>query len=256
VSKYIRFQKTCHPPEFSPLDSLLRLFITKFSIEKTTRTSSCEFLWMREKISSENRWVTLWTDRTVHQIVENPPEWPSKRERRRGVVVTESRRSGFMYMYNYRGTHHGCTVHGGQEDHIFDIPLNSKYTRFMGYMKFCCVHIKSNTRTDITDLTESQTRIFLHQSPKPCGPNPFWLNSCSFYKNTCTFRLAFPPLPLVISHWQHIWRVREFILILLHEIHMKFEESANTRASFKRVWPSKSVLFARFKKVLRTNISV
>ncbi len=39
--------------------SLLKLFITKFSIEKTPRTSSCEFLCIREKISSKNWLGTL-----------------------------------------------------------------------------------------------------------------------------------------------------------------------------------------------------
>jgi hypothetical protein len=34
--------------------SLLKLFITKFSIEKTPRSSSCEFLCIMEKISSKN----------------------------------------------------------------------------------------------------------------------------------------------------------------------------------------------------------
>ncbi len=34
--------------------TLLKLFITKFSIIKTPRTSSCEFLCIREKISSKN----------------------------------------------------------------------------------------------------------------------------------------------------------------------------------------------------------
>ena len=39
--------------QFSCL-SLLKLFITKFLIIKTPRTSSCEFLCIREKISSKN----------------------------------------------------------------------------------------------------------------------------------------------------------------------------------------------------------
>ena len=39
--------------------SLLKSFITKFSIEKNPRTSSCEFLCIREKISSKNWRATL-----------------------------------------------------------------------------------------------------------------------------------------------------------------------------------------------------
>ena len=54
------------------------------------------------------------------------------------------------------------------------------------------VHTSSFSRTlkDITELLEVETRIFLRYPPKPCGPNPFWLNSWlswSFHKHTWTF---------------------------------------------------------------------
>ncbi len=118
------------------------------------------------------------------------------------------------------------------------------------------VHTTASLRTsqDITDLSEIETRIFLHWPPKPCGPNPFWLNSwlsCSFYKHTYTF----PPVTSRHSHYEHVWTVREFILILLHKMDTKFENMVVV-IKWKVFWKPKWGFISQFHFWLRRIISV
>jgi hypothetical protein len=59
---------------------------------------------------------------------------------------------------------------------------------------------------------------------------------------------SFPPLSLVMSDYQHVWRVRVFILILLHKMRMKFWKKTKKRVSFKRVLHQNLVYFHVLKK--------
>ena len=56
-----------------------------------------------------------------------------------------------------------------------------------------------------------------------------------FTKQTCTF----PPVTPRHSHWEHVWTVREFTLILLHKIGTKFDNMVKKRWLWKVFWKSK-----------------
>ncbi len=65
-----------------------------------------------------------------------------------------------------------------------------------------------------------------------------------------------PSLPLVISHWEHVWRVRESIFIYYTGMCVGFDEMANKKWSSLNVFrKQKYGLRTCFKNCLRTSMN-